>query len=105
MGFELPASDYQQHHTVVGEESDREEHQGSEDPSGFLEGIREAEDAGADDGDEHVGEGLGLGGEMMGFAQKWRVFSWQGVSRRACFFVENHGDQAISMERDWKCGW
>lgn len=43
---------------MVSEESDGEEHKGAENPSGFLEGVGEAQYAGADYGDEDVGEGL-----------------------------------------------
>lgn len=58
IGIEPPAGADQKHHTVVSEESDGEEHDGAENPSGFLEGVGEAQYAGADYGDEDIGEGL-----------------------------------------------
>lgn len=74
-GFELAAGADEEHHAEEGEGGDEEEGEEAEEPSGFLEGVREAEDAGADDGDEDVGEGLGLGGEGS-WAEEWGVFSW-----------------------------
>ena len=61
-GFEaaLAAGADEEHHAEEGEGGDEEEGEEAEEPSGFLEGVGEAEDAGADDGDEDVGEGFGL---------------------------------------------
>lgn len=44
---------------MVGEGGDGEDHEDAGKPSGLLEGVGEAKDAGADNGDEDVGEGLG----------------------------------------------
>lgn len=60
---------------MIGEESHGEEHEGAKEPSSFHEGVREAEYSRAHDGYEDVGEGLGLGGEAAGLAQKWGVLS------------------------------
>lgn len=67
MGFEAAARVDQQHHAVEGEEGYGEEQERAHDPAGFSEGIGEAENSGAYDGDENIGKGLGLGGEMVGF--------------------------------------
>lgn len=64
--LELAAGVDEEHHAVVGEEGDREEHEEAQEPAGPLEGVGKAENACADDGDEDVGEGLGLGGEAAG---------------------------------------
>lgn len=60
MVFEFLSGVDEKHHTVVGEESDGEEGDEAEEPSGALEGVGEAEDTGADYGDEYVGEGFGF---------------------------------------------
>ncbi|KAI3825906.1 hypothetical protein L1987_07633 [Smallanthus sonchifolius] len=59
-GFEFSAGVDEQHQPVVGEVADGENCEGS----GAFEGVGEAEDAGADHGDENVGEGLELGGSV-----------------------------------------
>ena len=74
-GLELAAGADEEHHAEEGEGGDEEEGEEAEEPSGFLEGVGEAEDAGADDGDEDVGEGFGLGGEGS-WAEERGVFSW-----------------------------
>lgn len=64
---------------MVGKESDGGEGEEAEDPTGALEGVGEAEDAGADDGDEDVGEGLGVGGERgLGFGEERGGFERDG---------------------------
>lgn len=47
---------------MLGEVGDGEYGEGSGGVSGAFESVREAEDAGADDGDENIGERLELGG-------------------------------------------
>ena len=77
---------------MVGEDGDGAEHERSQHPSRSLEGVGKAEDAGADDGDEDVGEGLGLGGEGSGFEQ-WGVFSGErieAIGGGACFVLKPH---------------
>lgn len=61
--MKLTAGVDQEHHAVIGEGGDGEEHDEAHEPSCALEGVWESEDAGTNDGDEDVGEGLGLGGE------------------------------------------
>jgi hypothetical protein len=75
--LELATGADEEHHAVVGEEGDGEEHEGAHEPAGLLEGVGKAEHACADDGDEDVGEGLGLGGEVAvaGFSQERGVLS------------------------------
>lgn len=80
---------------MVGEEGDGEEHDEAGEPAGSLEAVREAEDAGADDGDEDVGEGFEFGGERWGFGEERCVFSrvgWEGVGGGTCFwfFLKHH---------------
>lgn len=94
-GFELVAGVDEEHHAVVGEGGNGEDHEEGGEPAGAHEGVREAEDAGADDGDEDVGEGLGGGGErrVMGGGEERGVFGWEGaegVGGGGCLFVENH---------------
>ena len=43
---------------MVGEEGDGEEHEEAHEPARSLEAVGKAQDAGPDDGDEDVGEGL-----------------------------------------------
>lgn len=62
--LELATSTDEEHHAVVGEEGDGEEHEGAHEPAGPLEGVGKAKHACADDGDEDVGEGFGLRGEV-----------------------------------------
>lgn len=78
---------------MVGEESDGEEHEQAHEPARSLEAVREAQNAGADDGDEDVSEGLGIGGQSRCLSQERSVFSgvgWKGVGRRSSFLGEHH---------------
>lgn len=52
---------------MVGEVGDGEDGEGSGGVSSAFEGVREAKNAGADDGNEDVGESLELGGKTWGF--------------------------------------
>lgn len=77
-GVEAAAREDEEHHAVVGKVRDGEEDERTHEPAGALESVGEAEDSGADDGDEDIGEGLGIGGEwsVVGFGgQEWSVFS------------------------------
>lgn len=58
--LEFTAGVDEEHHTEESEGSDEEECEEAQKPSGLLEGIGKAEHAGADDGDEDIGEGFGL---------------------------------------------
>lgn len=49
---------------MLGEVRDGEYSEGSGGVSSAFEGVREAEDAGADDGNENISESLELGGLM-----------------------------------------
>lgn len=71
---------------MVGEDGDGEEHEGAHEPAGPLEGVGKAEHPCADDGDEDVGEGLGLGGEaaVAGFSQERGVSPGKGGTFRTC---------------------
>ena len=57
-GIELAAGEDEEHHAVVGVEGDGEEHEEAHEPARSLEAVGKAQDAGPDDGDEDVGEGL-----------------------------------------------
>lgn len=65
-GIDLPARVDQEHHAVVGEGCDGEEHEEAEKPTGALESVGKAENSGADDGDEDISESIGLGRERSG---------------------------------------
>ena len=96
VGVETAAGFDEKHHAVVGEKGDGEEHKRAEEPAGLLEGVREAEDAGADDGDEDVGEGLGRRGQVAVFEEERGVFArerWEGFGGGGYIgFVEHdHG--------------
>jgi len=57
-GFKLAASAHKEHHAVVGEEGDEEEHEQTREPTRFLEAVRETKHARTYNGYEDVGEGL-----------------------------------------------
>jgi len=58
VGLKLPASAHKEHHAVVSEEGDEEEHEQTRDPTRFLEAVRETKHARTYNGYEDVGEGL-----------------------------------------------
>ncbi|BAT75297.1 hypothetical protein VIGAN_01313700, partial [Vigna angularis var. angularis] len=45
LGFKLAASAHEEHHAVVSEEGDEEEHEQTRDPTRFLEAVRETKHA------------------------------------------------------------
>ena len=78
---------------MVGEEGDGEEHEQAHEPARSLEAVREAQHAGADDGDEDVSEGLEIGGQSWCLSQEGCVLSrvgWKGVGRGSFFLGEHH---------------
>lgn len=79
---------------MVGEERNEEEREEAHEPPGALEGIREAKNAGSDDGDEDVGEGLGLGRQRLGVADQRRVLRRgrlpETLGRGGCLLVATH---------------
>lgn len=58
--LELAAGVDQKHHTVVGEEGHKGDHDEAHDPTGTLEAVGQAQDTRPDYGDEDIGKGLGL---------------------------------------------
>lgn len=51
---------------MVGEVSNGEDGESSGEVTGAFEGVRQAENSGTDDGDEDIGEGFELRGEVLG---------------------------------------
>lgn len=91
--MEFAAREDEEHHAVVGEESDGEEHEEAHEPARSLEAVRQAQDAGSNYGDEDVGEGLEIGGQSWCLPQERSVLSrvgWKGIGRRPCFLGEHH---------------
>lgn len=82
--FKLSPGVNQKHHTVVGKDCDTEEHQGTHEPSGFLEGVRKSENSSTNYGDENVGKGLGLRRKLAGAEQG-------GVFPGKRWYLENMG--------------
>lgn len=71
---------------MVGESSNSEDHDCAGEPTGLHDGVREAENSGADYGDKYIGERLWLGRERISLvAEEWGVFSgsdWYGIGRK-----------------------
>ena len=59
---------------MVGESGDGEQHQKADDPPRPLERVRQTQNAGTDDGDENVGEGLRLRRQKLELGKEWRFF-------------------------------
>lgn len=73
---------------MVGEDGDGENRDEAGEPAGAHERVRQAENAGADDGDEDIGESFRLRREDGGLAvggQQRRVCSRQRMRRRFAF--------------------
>lgn len=77
--FEPAADRDQKQHAVIGDGSNGKDHEGTEDPTGLLEGVGKAKDAGAHHCYEDVGKGLGLGGKGLRLADQRRVFPWESM--------------------------
>jgi len=93
-GVDFAAREDEEHHTLVGEEGDGEEHEEAHEPARSLEGVGQAQHAGPNYGDEDVGEGLQIGGQRRCLSQQRSVLRrvrWKGVRRRPCFLGEHHG--------------